>query len=161
MGGPLSKLCVTPPFSIKFRCQIENQVNDYRLLGSSSFICTKIVSQEKITPSLPPPPPPQIFFIFYFYHICTKIVLQEKSIPLWLYLPILQTYLPISYMTIRVRSMYNFVNCLQFNIRYEKVERPAPVGGALVLNSFCLWRMQAKIIRRSKKHQILIELQLF
>jgi hypothetical protein len=130
MGGPLSKLCVTPPFSIKFRCQIENQVNDYRLLGSSSFICTKIVS-------------------------------QEKSIPLWLYLPILQTYLPISYMTIRVRSMYNFVNCLQFNIRYEKVERPAPVGGALVLNSFCLWRMQAKIIRRSKKHQILIELQLF
>jgi hypothetical protein len=28
--------------------------------------------------------------------------------------------------------MYNFVNCLQFNIRYEKVERPAPVGGALV-----------------------------
>ena len=32
-----------------------------------------------------------------------------------------------------VRSMYNFVNCLQFNIRYEKVERPAPVGGALVL----------------------------
>ena len=35
-------------------------------------------------------------------------------------------------MTIIVRSMYNFVNCLQFNIRYEKVERPAPVGGALV-----------------------------
>jgi hypothetical protein len=28
--------------------------------------------------------------------------------------------------------MYNFVNCLQFNIRYKKVERPAPVGGALV-----------------------------
>jgi hypothetical protein len=28
--------------------------------------------------------------------------------------------------------MYNFVNCLQFNIRYEKVDRPAPVGGALV-----------------------------
>jgi hypothetical protein len=28
--------------------------------------------------------------------------------------------------------MYNFVNCLQFNIRYEKVEHPAPVGGALV-----------------------------
>jgi hypothetical protein len=36
-------------------------------------------------------------------------------------------------MTIIVRSMYNFVNCLQFNIRYEKVERPAPVGGAPVL----------------------------
>ena len=35
-------------------------------------------------------------------------------------------------MTIIVKSMYNFVNCLQFNIRYEKVERPAPVGGALV-----------------------------
>jgi hypothetical protein len=44
----------------------------------------------------------------------------------------LQTYLLISYMTIIVRSMYNFVNCLQFNIRYEKVECPAPVGGALV-----------------------------
>ena len=26
-----------------------------------------------------------------------------------------------AYMTIIVRSMYNFVNCLQFNIRYEKV----------------------------------------
>jgi hypothetical protein len=24
LGGPLSKLCVTPPFSINFRCQIEN-----------------------------------------------------------------------------------------------------------------------------------------
>ena len=36
-------------------------------------------------------------------------------------------------MTIIVRSMYNFVNCLQSNIRYEKVERPAPVGGALVI----------------------------
>jgi hypothetical protein len=34
-----------------------------------------------------------------------------------------------------VRSMYNFVNCLQFNIRYEKVERPVPVGGALVNSS--------------------------
>jgi hypothetical protein len=31
-GGPLSKLCVTPPFSINFRCQIKNQVSDYRLL---------------------------------------------------------------------------------------------------------------------------------
>jgi hypothetical protein len=29
LGGPLSKLCVTPPFSINFRCQIENQVSDY------------------------------------------------------------------------------------------------------------------------------------
>ena len=26
-----------PPFSINFRCQIENQVSDYRLLGASSF----------------------------------------------------------------------------------------------------------------------------
>jgi hypothetical protein len=38
LGGPLSKLCVTTPFSINFRCQIENQVSDYRLLGASSFI---------------------------------------------------------------------------------------------------------------------------
>jgi hypothetical protein len=40
LGGPLSKLCVTPPFSINFRCKIENQVSDYRLLGASSLIKT-------------------------------------------------------------------------------------------------------------------------
>jgi hypothetical protein len=28
--------------------------------------------------------------------------------------------------------MYNFVNCLQFNIRCGKIEHPAPMGGALV-----------------------------
>jgi hypothetical protein len=38
LGGPLSKLCVTPPFSINFRCQIENQASDYRLLGASSWL---------------------------------------------------------------------------------------------------------------------------
>ena len=38
LGGPLCKLRATPPFSINFRCQIENQVSDYRLLGASSFI---------------------------------------------------------------------------------------------------------------------------
>ena len=37
-GWSLSKLCVTPPFSINFRCQIENQVSDYTLLGASRFI---------------------------------------------------------------------------------------------------------------------------
>jgi hypothetical protein len=37
LGGPLSKLCVTLPFSINFRCQIENQVSDYRFLGASSL----------------------------------------------------------------------------------------------------------------------------
>jgi hypothetical protein len=42
LGGPLSKLCVTPPFSIDFRCQIENQVSDYRLLGASSFMKNRI-----------------------------------------------------------------------------------------------------------------------
>jgi NADH:ubiquinone oxidoreductase subunit 6 (subunit J) len=41
-------------------------------------------------------------------------------------------------MTIIVRSMYNFVNCLQFNIRDEKVERSAPVGSALVSVILCL-----------------------
>jgi hypothetical protein len=46
MGGPLSKLCVTPPFSINFRCQIENQVSDYRLLGASSL---KGRSEQKVT----------------------------------------------------------------------------------------------------------------
>jgi hypothetical protein len=45
LGGPLSKLCVTSPFSIKFRCQIENQVSDYRLLGASSyFFNMKVIS---------------------------------------------------------------------------------------------------------------------
>jgi hypothetical protein len=38
LGGQLSKLCVTPPFSINIRCQIEIQVSDYRLLGASSFL---------------------------------------------------------------------------------------------------------------------------
>jgi hypothetical protein len=41
-GGPLSKLCVTPPFSINFRCQIKNQVSDYRLLGASSLNARKV-----------------------------------------------------------------------------------------------------------------------
>jgi hypothetical protein len=53
--------------------------------------------------------------------------LQQGRWPRDLYI---QSY---AYMTIIVRSMYNFVNCLQFNIRYEKVERPALVGGPLVL----------------------------
>ena len=43
MGGPLSKLCVTPSFSINFRCQIENQVSDYRLLGASSFVKISLI----------------------------------------------------------------------------------------------------------------------
>jgi hypothetical protein len=47
---------------------------------------------------------------------------------------IIFTNLPniFAYMTIIDRSMYNFVNCLQFNIKYEKVEFPAPVGGVLL-----------------------------
>ena len=48
-----------------------------------------------------------------------------------------------------VRSMYNFVNCLQFNIRYEKVERPTPVGGALViftLMNMGFWKIWANSI---------------
>jgi hypothetical protein len=40
LGGPLSKLCVTPPFSINFRCQIENQASDY----ASSLIQKKSLS---------------------------------------------------------------------------------------------------------------------
>ena len=44
-------------------------------------------------------------------------------------------------MTIIVRSMYNFVNCLPSNIRYEKVERPAPVGGALVIYMLALYAL--------------------
>ena len=38
LGDPLSKLCVTSPFSINFRCKIENQVSHYRLLGASSLL---------------------------------------------------------------------------------------------------------------------------
>jgi hypothetical protein len=37
LGGPLSKLCVTPSFFINFRCQIENQASDYRLLRAFSL----------------------------------------------------------------------------------------------------------------------------
>jgi hypothetical protein len=44
LGGPLSKLCVTPSFSINLRCQIENQVSDYRLLGASSLSCFVSIS---------------------------------------------------------------------------------------------------------------------
>jgi hypothetical protein len=40
-GGPLSKLCVTSPFSINFRCQIKNQVSDYRILGASISLISK------------------------------------------------------------------------------------------------------------------------
>ena len=62
--------------------------------------------------------------------------LQKGNPPLQTYnlLLIIFTILAnvFAYMTIIVRSIYNFVNCLQFNIRYEKVERPVPVDGALV-----------------------------
>jgi hypothetical protein len=50
VGGPLSKLCVTPPFSIIFRCQIENQVSDYRLLEKTinlHQVTDKIYSKQK------------------------------------------------------------------------------------------------------------------
>jgi hypothetical protein len=47
LGGPLSKLCVTPPFSLNFRCQIENQLSDYRLLGASSFKSSKTFMLRK------------------------------------------------------------------------------------------------------------------
>jgi hypothetical protein len=46
LAKPLSKLFVTPPFSINFRCQIENQVSDYRLMGASSFKNTTVTSLE-------------------------------------------------------------------------------------------------------------------
>jgi hypothetical protein len=51
LGGPLSKLhvCVTPPFSINFRCQIENQVSDYRLLGASSGLKEKFILKQQWT----------------------------------------------------------------------------------------------------------------
>jgi hypothetical protein len=49
LGGPLSKLCVTPPFSINFRCQIENQESDYRLLEILMwFLSHNIPKQNKL-----------------------------------------------------------------------------------------------------------------
>ena len=45
-GWPTFKICVTPPFSINFRSQIENQVSDYRLLGASSSLL-RLISSEK------------------------------------------------------------------------------------------------------------------
>jgi len=38
-GWPTFKImCNTPIFYFNFRCQVENQVSDYRLLGASSFV---------------------------------------------------------------------------------------------------------------------------
>ena len=54
--------------------------------------------------------------------------------------------------------MYNFVNCLQFNIRYEKVERLAPMGGALVQymmkreTTLTIVSMQALRLKLNKKY---------
>jgi hypothetical protein len=48
LGGPLSKLFVTPPFSINFRCQIENQLNNCRLLGASSLLSFRFKFWYKI-----------------------------------------------------------------------------------------------------------------
>jgi hypothetical protein len=70
--------------------------------------------------------------------------LQQGRWPCDLYIQI------YAYMTIIVRSMYNFVNCLQFNIRYEKVERPALMGGALVI-LFELW-LDYPLIKLSRKY---------
>ena len=38
MGGPLSRLFVTSPCSINFRCQIENQLNNCKLLGVKIYL---------------------------------------------------------------------------------------------------------------------------
>ena len=62
-------------------------------------------------------------------------------------------------MTIIVRSMYNFVNCLQlFNIRYEKVERPAPVGSALVISEANAILLALKLSASSDKSSTFITL---
>jgi hypothetical protein len=51
LGGPLSKLRATPPFSINFRCQIENQVSYYRLPFHQSLVAIgSVVSDKKIMP---------------------------------------------------------------------------------------------------------------
>jgi hypothetical protein len=51
-GWPTFKImCNTIPFSINFRCPIENQVSDYRLLGASSF-SSPCQRQSELLPSL-------------------------------------------------------------------------------------------------------------
>ena len=45
-----SKLCVTPPFSINFRCQIENQVSDYRLPSHNDMSHWLIFSSIRVSP---------------------------------------------------------------------------------------------------------------
>jgi hypothetical protein len=49
LGGPLSKLCVIPPFSINFRCQIENQVSDYKNLISFWFVIKQKLTTKEIS----------------------------------------------------------------------------------------------------------------
>ena len=63
------------------------------------------------------------------FHMHQNSVTRKDYTPLIIFTSLANIF---AYMTIIVRSMYNFVNCLQFNIRCEKVERPAPVGGAIV-----------------------------
>ena len=71
LGGPLSKLCVTPPFSINFRCQIENQVSDYRLLGASSL--TSVVPKWKKFQNC-------IFFIFFVYGLLIRYLKYQLPV---------------------------------------------------------------------------------
>jgi hypothetical protein len=80
------------------------------------------------TPNIRPlpaaPPPSPIFFSYALKYCATK-----DYTPLIIFTNLGNIFV---YMIIIVRSMYNFVNCLQFNIRYEKVECTAPMGSALV-----------------------------
>ena len=47
-----------------------------------------------------------------------------------------------------MQFLNNYVNCLQFKIRYEKVECPAPVGGALVKNIFLNVEIFLKLVSK-------------
>jgi hypothetical protein len=72
LGGPLSKLCATPPFSINFRCKIENQVSDYRLLGASSLM-----------PSLKDDRPLSVALIslLVFQSVCPNLIIITLVVP--------------------------------------------------------------------------------
>ena len=71
LGCPLSKLCVTPPFSINFRCQIENQVSDYRLLGASSFFAHPKSCETNVIH----------FFVFLYTYILAYLPIVNGNSP--------------------------------------------------------------------------------
>jgi hypothetical protein len=95
-GGPLSKLCVTPPFSINFRCQIKNQVSDYRLLGASSFMFNGL-RWEVIVHFL------DIAFFFSFIGVTVELV-QSNT---WVFRHMTKIYSPKVFLLTKLKPEYS------------------------------------------------------